>query len=90
MLLKHPLHVTLQYKLECESKKNKYKYIYEYFIEKIYLKEKSLHVGKEYVNRRNFNKEQVTSQIQMINCNTGIQLMQGENLYLEEQVYVEL
>ena len=90
MLLKHLLHVTLQYKLEWESKKNKYKYIYEYFIEKIPLKEKSLHVGKEYVNRRNFNKEQVTSQLQMINRNTGIQLMQGENLYLEEQVYVEL
>ena len=90
MLLKHLLHVTLQYKLEWESKKNKYKYIYEYFIEKICLKEESLHVGKEYVNRRNFNKEQVTSQLQMINRNTGIQLMQGENLYLEEQVYVEL
>ena len=90
MLLKHPLHVTLQYKLEWESKKNKYKYIYEYFIEKIYSKEESLHVGKEYVNRRNFNKEQVTSQLQMINRNAGIQLMQGENLYLEEQVYVEL
>ena len=41
MLLKHLLHVTLQYKLEWESKKNKYKYIYEYFIEKIPLKEKS-------------------------------------------------
>ena len=90
MLLKHPIHVTLQYKLEWESKKNKYKYIYGYFIEKIYLKEESLHVGKEYVNGRNFNKEQVTSQLQMINHNTGIQLMQGENLYLEEQVYVEL
>ena len=90
MLLKHLLHVTLQYKLEWESKKNKYKYIYEYFIGKIYLKGESLHVGKEYVNRRNFNREQVMRQLQMINRNTGIQLMQGENLYLEEQVYVEL